>query len=425
MLKSGPRLSHPRVLILCSEDPDDLLAMQVIFCLRCAGACVHLLSDGKEIAYKYSRHCQKFTAAPFPVEHKEAGAFLDVLNGYIQRENIDVVLATDIESTRLLATIAPGVKGAAVFPISDLPTIALLDDKWRFYQLLQDLNLQTPQTVYVESLTPEAIEQIRSLTFPVMVKPLSLSGSRGIARLDTVEDVEAHIRGGGLFTALPLVVQTYIPGRDLGLSMLAIDGRLVAHAVMIKTESAQYGETVEYVNMPEVVAFGERLMSGTRYTGIAHIDLRLNDETGEFSALECNPRFWFTVSKAMCFGLNFAALGVQFALNTVPERIAPITPGTFYVVQALRARRMYLPSRFRQVSFENLLLIWMERSDIALTLYRKLRRRRMRREVAQGTASVAAQWRVQRDRSFASSGNSIASVQTEPLNEAGRLYRRR
>lgn len=405
MLRPAPRPPYPRVLILCAEDPDDLLAMQVIFCLRRTGACVHLLSDGKERAYKCSRHCQKFTATPFPADHNDSHAFLDVVNTYVARENIDVVMATDIEATRLLATIAPAVQGAAVFPISDLQTIALLDDKWRFYQLLQDLNLQTPQTVYVDSLTPAVMEQVRALTFPVMVKPLSLSGSRGIALLDTVEAVEAHIRGDGLFTSLPLVVQTFIPGRDLGLSMLAIDGHLVAHAVMIKTESAQYGETVEYIDMPQVVAFGERLMAETRYTGIAHIDLRINDESGEFWALECNPRFWFTVSKAMCFGLNFATLGVEAALNGHPERVATIKLGTFYVVRALLARRMFLPSRLRHVSLANLWLIWMERSDVLMTAFRKLRRRQMRRQVAEGKASAAVQWRVQRNRSLASSSS--------------------
>ena len=54
----------------------------------------------------------------------------------------------------------------------------------------------------------------------------------------------------------------------------------------------------------------ETVVSELSYTGVIHIDARLDHRSGEIFLVEANPRFWGSLAEATAGGLNFVRAGI-------------------------------------------------------------------------------------------------------------------
>ena len=91
----------------------------------------------------------------------------------------------------------------------------------------------------------------RSLGFPCVVKPISLSGSRGVMRADDETNVRTavtEIRGilaeAGTADREPIVIEEYVPGWELSIDALLTDGSLTVTAIFDKPDTPE-GPTFE------------------------------------------------------------------------------------------------------------------------------------------------------------------------------------
>ena len=96
----------------------------------------------------------------------------------------------------------------------------------------------------------------REVGFPCVVKPLSLSGSRGVIRADDAEQARAAAeRVRGILAAprepagAPLLVESYLPGAEVAVEGLLRAGRLEVLAVFDKPDPLEgpYFEETLYV----------------------------------------------------------------------------------------------------------------------------------------------------------------------------------
>jgi hypothetical protein len=121
------------------------------------------------------------------------------------------------------------------------------------------------------------------------------------------------------------VVQEYVPGEDIDFSVLATDGRIIAYTV----EARRSPGRVDFVSDAEVFASGERLVTQTKFTGAANIDMRRDARDGSLRIIESNPLLWDTVGAPAEFGLNFPLLGVFVALGLELPEIRSLNTGTW------------------------------------------------------------------------------------------------
>jgi hypothetical protein len=120
------------------------------------------------------------------------------------------------------------------------------------------------------------------------------------------------------------LVQAYVPGRDGGHNILARNGRVLLSLTQRRTPEA-HGV---FLHDPDAEEIGRRLAAAVGYTGIANIDTRRDERTGELLALECNPRCWDSLYLAHWAGWNFIAAGLECASGrpiTVPDVPLPAT----------------------------------------------------------------------------------------------------
>ena len=370
------RLGTMKVILLCAEEELDLLAMQILFCLDKINAQVFLIGDGKAKVYKYSRFSGKVVFLNCPNGINDSEEFIHEIYRCVDKYGIDIILPSDIETVRFLSINLGRLPENKVFPVPNLATLNRLDDKWEFYRLLCELNIPTPHTEFILSKDHLSESSPPHPSGPVVAKPVALSGGRGVERLESAADLSRYVGGNFKYNDLPLVVQEWVPGYDMGLAFLANQGQVLAWAVFHKLKNR--GLTYRFERDEELLGIAQKIAAHTNYTGVAEIDLRKDERNSQVLVLECNPRFWLSMAVAMRVGLNFVSKGMDLALGKPIGDNCACNPGLYYTPWEIIHRFREKPSSLMQVSHQNLLGILQEKSDVLASLYCSWKRRQQR-----------------------------------------------
>lgn len=314
------------VLMICGLFGLPYRAMR---CVAATGAAVHVLGNHGARGFRYSRFCASFTPLDRPLDGDFDEALAAVINTHIDRLGIDLVMAGDQPSSRALVGVRAMLR-APCFPMPDLATFDLLNDKWEFFKLCSRLGVRCPPT----RLLPDrrALERelkAGSLRPPLIAKPLSLDGNRGVVPLI----------GRGIRSALasiryePVLAQDYIPGVDIGASAFC-EGGEIRGFVLHRLARATYSTFSNDIILDSI----SRIARETAYSGVFNFDMRLSPD-GVVHFLECNARFFYKMDLSMLAGINFTAYGLR------PDMPARFVSGTR--VRLVKAMLATLPTPWR------------------------------------------------------------------------------
>ena len=193
---------------------------------------------------------------------------------------------------------------------------------------------------------------------PCVLKPLSLSGSRGVIRVDrpqaapqVAERIRRILAAAGENPNSPLLVESYVPGREIAVEGVLSEGRLETLAIFDKPEPLEgpfFEETI-YVTPsrlhPEVLMEAEAMVLEAADAigldeGPVHAELRVDGSSVTFLELAARS-IGGLCSRALRFGMIGASLEsllLRHALGLptrAPER-EPVASG----VMMLPIRRM-------------------------------------------------------------------------------------
>ncbi|MEO6517319.1 MAG: ATP-grasp domain-containing protein [Steroidobacteraceae bacterium] len=215
----------------------------------------------------------------------------------------------------MLAAIHSQIAPIVSFPLSDSKTISDMDDKSRFAELLQQLGLPGPRFTLLRS---RADADHHSLGEDVVVKPLLSEGGKGVRRCRMTTELKAALAGTPTFPAQPLLLQEYIPGEDIDLTVLADHGRITHWTIHQRSGVGPGGEngSLIFVDNDEVLRLGWKLIAATGFHGLAHIDMRKDYRDGTIKFIEVNPRVYGSIHFAAYAGVNFVALGLELAADS-------------------------------------------------------------------------------------------------------------
>ena len=168
-------------------------------------------------------------------------------------------------------------------------------------------------TVADDAFDPSQIE------LPVIVKPRSGSGSRGIRMIDRREELEALERDG------TQLVQELLPGAEYSLDVIArADGHVagVVPRERLKVDSG-IAVTGRTLHDPQLEHFAREVARLIGLTTVANVQVKL-DVTGEPALLEVNARFPGTMPLTIAAGIDMPKLAVGEALGTpIPDGPLP------------------------------------------------------------------------------------------------------
>ena len=238
-----------------------------------------------------------------------AGTLLEVCGDHA----IDVLIPTvDVE-------LEPVALGRARFEaagtrvlLAPLTCLQLCLDKWKLMEAVG-----RPHAPRSAPLTADL--DVRSWEFPVLVKPRTGAGGRGVRVVETREE----------FLALPrdpaMLVQEYLPGAEYSVDVLvAQDGTFLA-AVPRERLKVDSGVAVacRTVRDPELEAAARAVAERIGVTGVANVQFR-RDRAGRPRLMEVNARFPGTMPLSVAAGVDMPSLALEDLVGRGrPEGVLP------------------------------------------------------------------------------------------------------
>lgn len=139
-----------------------------------------------------------------------------------RKEQIDAVTTdqTDV-SVPSAAYVAEqmGLKGIGY------QTSLLFTDKYKMYCAAKSAGVHVPPFARAESFG-QAAKQLRRIGTPAVIKPCDSSGSRGVHRIDRVEQLEEYFEDSIRYSGThAVVIEAFIQGREYLVDGFALDGK--------------------------------------------------------------------------------------------------------------------------------------------------------------------------------------------------------
>ena len=235
--------------------------------------------------------------------------FADHLLDLVRRENVRVVVPTvDSELLPCAERLDAFAGAGAAVVVPSAATLRTCLDKWALHERCFG-EVRVPASVVADAgFDPDAIE------LPVIVKPRTGSGSRGIRLVEDRATLAAVERDG------TQLVQELLPGPEFSLDVIArADGKVIGvvprERLKVDSGIAITGRTV---HDPVLIEYGRRVAELIGLTTVANVQVK-GARDGEPALLEVNARFPGTMPLTVAAGIDMPALAVREALGeTLP-----------------------------------------------------------------------------------------------------------
>ncbi len=295
---------------------NERLILAVLSCVGEAGLRPFVLAPGRVSAARLSRYCGGYDVLTAPLG--DLAAFTVRVEEVCRRRRIAIVMPAGDESTRFLSSWCPP-EGVRRFPTPSLAQVQTCADKWRFAEACRELGVAHPRTERADS--PAELRSVASRG-PCFIKPVVGAGGQGTAHVTSPADLDAWLDRESW---RPMLVQEFVPGDDLDVSVLCDTGRVVAWT----SQRTPPDVLSRHVGL-DLDAFQacRGLLEELRWHGVAHLDLRRDGRDGRIKVLELNPRFWASLNYSTWAGVNFAMLGLALA-HGEPVTAPTVREGTY------------------------------------------------------------------------------------------------
>lgn len=308
-----PPYSHALVLTSLEN-----LALTVIRTLAAKGIKTTIAGAGPGRMLRLSRHCSAYEmVSATAAEYASApAAALERAAELARARGVDLVVPADVPGALFAAALKPRLPGVAFFPTPGPDTLRLLDNKWTFYGFLQKHGLPSPRTWLLEDAA-----QAAALPLPLVLKPLSEAGGKGVEVVRDPAARDARLSGGAAHHRFPTLAQEYLDGEEVSLSFLADRGTLLAWSIHMHLG----GGEKEYLDDERIVDIGRRIAAASAYTGLANVDMRYDRGRAHVFVIECNPRFWGTFKYTLGLGIDYLERGLALTAGraSAPFERAP------------------------------------------------------------------------------------------------------
>jgi predicted ATP-grasp superfamily ATP-dependent carboligase len=305
------------VLLIDAHSP---FALPVATCLtQTPGIRVHALAESSRFPLRVSRYCSSSRVRT----GNDDAAWQEDIRKILRRTPVQVIVPLDMGGVRFTAAYRDELTSLVRLPPP--PSLTAFDtvaDKWHLACFLRCHGLPQPQSFLAEQSNGSPADP-HALPFPILLKPREGANGAGIERFDDSEALSRRLvdlrSEAGWF-----LLQGYVVGEDWDCSVLCHRGTILAQTIQrpCVPGRASFGPSpgIVFQDHPAVAATVASLMAALDWSGIAHVDLRV-DQSGIPRILEVNPRYWGSLLGSLAAGVNFPHLHVLNALGT--DFVAP------------------------------------------------------------------------------------------------------
>ncbi|UJS20475.1 MAG: ATP-grasp domain-containing protein [Candidatus Brocadia sp.] len=248
--------------------------------------------------------------------------FLNDLETELKAGKYDVVFPMEFSTQILLTDVAnrQRIERHTRLPFADADLAKKGNDKACVMQYARERGIDVPTTYVVSDI--EQITMIaKEVAYPILIKPRNSSGSRGIVFVKEREELLTSYLKVHKEYPFP-IIQEYIPdgGEVYGVGLLLnfqseirasfVYKRLRSHPV--RGGPSTLRESVKREDIREIAG---SFMKSLRWTGVAHVEFKIDPRDRKPKLLEVNPRFWGSLQLAIESGVDFPFLLYKMAME--------------------------------------------------------------------------------------------------------------
>lgn len=232
--------------------------------------------------------------------------FAESVRAICQSRKVDLLIPGVDEELSVLSSMK-NKDGWPLILLPDQEFVDLMLDKLACAQAINAAGLMAPKTV--------TADRANELNFPLIIKPRSGRGSRGVMKLITPPQVAAYL---GLYQADPesIIAQELITGQEYTVIVCADNNATLRAIIPVKVDLKR-GITIraETEENQAIVEYAKRFQNAFQPTGVYNIQCVLSD-VGDVVPFEINPRVSTTFCLAISTGFDPAQVVFGEGINS-------------------------------------------------------------------------------------------------------------
>ncbi len=246
----------------------------------------------------------------YPSFYKNPTIFKNFLLDYCVKEKINYLFPVHEETFILSKYKEEFTKAGIKMLVPDFDNIKLTHNKFQCNAFAKQVGLSVPDFIFPSS-KEEMVNFFNKHNEFVVLKYLETNSAKGVYYISKAQDFDKFTNDTGKF-----ILQQYVKGTGYGVSVLYKNGKLKAsftHKRLQEKISSGGTSTIRESTRCEVLEKQAKLlMDKLQWNGVAMVEFKYNEESGESWFIEVNPRFWGSFALSYFSGLDFVNLMVQF-----------------------------------------------------------------------------------------------------------------
>ena len=298
-------------------DGNERAALAAARSLVCAGYEVGVAASRRFSLAGVSRGVCRLHLATDPLS--DPAGYAAEVGGLASRLGARVLLPVTDASVEAILDGRRYIPSSVALPFPELKTFRMASDKAAMLQAAHAVGLGVPETVPLE----DAEAPLPGAGFfPAVLKPHRsvVRGRRfGVQFVNSRDQCRAALRTLPA-AAFPVLLQRRVRGPGEGLFVLRWNGRVVAEFAhrRLREKPPEGGVSVyrESIALDSQLAeAGRRLLEALNWQGVAMIECKRDEVTGQHVLMEINGRLWGSLQLAIDAGVDFPRLLVACALG--------------------------------------------------------------------------------------------------------------
>lgn len=237
--------------------------------------------------------------------------YINILLEICRKENVKLIIPTiDTELLILSQNKEKFNELGTIVAISDSNVVEICQDKLKTFKFFKENNIPT-----VEAFTPDQIDKIQNLVYPIFIKPCHGSGSINTFKVNNKRELDFFV----YYIDKPLI-QEFAEGQEFTLDILAdLKGRVInivpRKRIEVRAGEINKGETIKD---QKLIEYGKIIVEKLR--GIGPITIQCFVKGSEVKFTEINPRIGGGYPLSFVAGANYPELLIRMVLG---EKVAP------------------------------------------------------------------------------------------------------
>ena len=308
--------NYPKINVLLTNGWDRI-AYNILRGLSKQGLSVVFGTDN----YLGMGYYSKYVSAKF-IHHnykKSEKEFIDDVVSAIEKYRPSVYIPTG-EEIFAVSRNRKRIEGTGIrLVVSDIDILETLNNKVLSFRVAEKAGIPVPKTIIPNNLD-DIYSFIRMVDLPVIIKKNWSRSAQHVIKIteNNFNKIEELISNYKLKYG-SFIIQQFVEGKTYGVSLLMNKGkpRAIFTHKRLREKIFSGGPSTLRISTknPQLENYAVKLLESVNFHGVAMVEFKYNEQTGEAWFIEVNPRFWGSVGLAINSGVNFPYLLYKMALD--------------------------------------------------------------------------------------------------------------